>query len=163
MIDDLSDHLTDHLSDAGEPPCSAEVFDGAGEPDDAALARLIRDLADAVVVVDRDGVIVVWNSAATALFGWTSLEAAGRTLELIVPARLWTRHAVGFERVMATGRTEYGGRVLSVPAVHKDGRTISIAFTVTLLQHPADRRPHGIAAVIRDDTANRLARTAQIA
>ena len=142
----------------GDPACAAGVFEDAGEPDDAALARLVRDLADAVVVVDRDGTIVLWNRAATALFGWTAIEAAGRTLELIVPPRLWARHAAGFERVMATGHTDYGSTLLEVPATHKDGHTLSIAFTVTLWQDPAHRLPHGIAAIIRDDTANRLAR-----
>ncbi|MEO6122557.1 MAG: PAS domain S-box protein [Ilumatobacteraceae bacterium] len=152
--------MSDGFSDGGEAACSASTFAGAGEPDDAALARVVRELADAVVVVDADGVIVVWNSAATALFGWTALEAAGKTLELIVPTRLWARHAAGFARVMATGHTDYGSRLLEVPALRKDGTTMSIAFTVTLLRHPEHRLPHGIAAVIRDDTENREAKRA---
>jgi hypothetical protein len=41
--------------------------------------------------------------------------------------------------------------LLEVPALHRDGRTISIAFTVTLLRDEAG--VHAIAAVIRDDTA----------
>ena len=53
---------------------------------------------------------------------------------------------------METGHTEYGNRLLEVPAVHHDGRSMSVAFTVTLLTRPGDVRPVGIAAVIRDDT-----------
>jgi hypothetical protein len=56
---------------------------------------------------------------------------------------------------METGHTEYGSRLLEVPAVHRDGHTISIAFTVTLLLRPGERRPEAIAAVLRDDTTRR--------
>lgn len=144
----------------GEPACSAHLFDESVEPDDGTLGQLVRDLADAVVVCDRDGVIVFWNRAATTLFGWSALEAAGKSLELIVPPRLWDRHQRGYERVMQTGHTEYVGRMLEVPALHRDGHTFSIAFTVTLMRRAGQRTPSGIAAVIRDDTVQRLARLA---
>ena len=52
---------------------------------------------------------------------------------------------------MQTGETRYGTDVLRVPAVHKDGRSLSIAFTVGLL-HDADGTVTGIEAIIRDDT-----------
>ena len=116
------------------------------------LAQLVSQLADAVVIADPQGVIVFWNDAATALFGWPATEAIGAPLELIIPERLRARHGAGYERVMETGHTEYGDRLLEVPAVHRDGRAMSVAFTVTLLTRPGQVRPDGIAAVIRDDT-----------
>lgn len=143
------------MTDAGggEAACSAHLFEGGDSPSDEALAQLVRDLADAVVICDREGTIVFWNAAATALFGWSALEAGGKTLELIVPERLWKRHSIGFTGVMETGETQYGNRLLQVPAVHRDGHTFSIAFTVSLLHEGGQRLPSGIAAVIRDDTA----------
>jgi hypothetical protein len=53
---------------------------------------------------------------------------------------------------MRTGVTRYGTEVLRVPAVRKDGQSISIAFTVALLRD-RDGRVSGIAAVVRDETA----------
>ena len=53
---------------------------------------------------------------------------------------------------MESGHTEYGNRLLEVPAIHRDGRAISVAFTVTLLMVDDQTRPVGIAAVMRDDT-----------
>jgi PAS domain S-box-containing protein len=120
-------------------------------PSQDLLAGLVRDLADAVVIADAEGVITFWNPAATRLFGWTEEEAIGRTLDLIIPERLRDRHWEGYRRVMATGHTEYGDRLLEVPASHRDGRRLSIAFTVSLL-HGTPSVPIGIAAVIRDDT-----------
>jgi PAS domain S-box-containing protein len=123
--------------------------------DDRALAQLVRDLADAVVVADPEGIIVFWNAAATRIFGWSARDALGKSLDLIIPERLRARHWDGYRRVMESGHTDYGTRLLEVPAVHRDGHTISIAFTVTLLKRPGARQPYDIVAVMRDDTARR--------
>jgi len=53
---------------------------------------------------------------------------------------------------METGITKYGNDVLRVPAVHKDGHTLSIAFTVALL-HTPDGKVSAIVAVVRDESA----------
>lgn len=121
--------------------------------DDSCLARLVRDLADAVIICDSSGDIIFWNEAAGNVFGWAEEEVLGKSLDLIIPARLQGRHWDGYHRVMETGHTEYGGRLLEVPAQHKDGHSISIAFTVSLITGPGEKKPLGIAAVIRDDTA----------
>jgi PAS domain S-box-containing protein len=121
------------------------------EPSESELGALLRALADAVVVADAAGTIVFWNDAAEQLFGWSSADVIGQSLDLIIPERLRGRHWDGYHRVMATGETEYGGRLLEVPALHREGRPLSIGFTVTLLQHP-DGSVKGIAAVIRDET-----------
>ncbi len=136
----------------GEPACAASMFEPPAELSPATLAALVADLADAVVVADPDGRIVFWNAAATRLFGFAAEEACRSTLDLIIPERLRARHWSGYQRTMATGLTSYGGRLLEVPALHRDGRALSIAFTVTLLVAPGTRIPIGIAAVIRDDT-----------
>jgi PAS domain S-box-containing protein len=113
--------------------------------------QLVEALGDAVVVADASGAITLWNPAAERLFGFTHTEALGNSLDLIIPERLRERHWAGYRTTMASGETRYAHDVLRVPAVHKDGRTLSIAFTVALLDDP-QRRVTGIAAVIRDET-----------
>ena len=137
--------------EGGEGPCLVPMLDTAAI-DDHALAQLLRGLADAVVVADVEGTIVFWNEAATRLFGWSAGEAVGQNLDLIIPERQRARHWEGYRRVMASGDTTYGDRLLEVPAVHADGRRLSIAFTVTLVHPPGMSMPWAIAAVIRDDT-----------
>ncbi|HWJ96674.1 MAG TPA: PAS domain-containing protein [Acidimicrobiales bacterium] len=132
---------------------AAASNEGAGRtgPGEAELARLWSDVAEAVVIAEPAGTIVFWNDAAERLFGWPGAEARGQTLDLIIPARLRSRHWAGYERVMETGETSYGDRLLEVPAIHRDGRTLSVAFTVTLIVGPG----HGvdfIVAVLRDET-----------
>jgi PAS domain S-box-containing protein len=109
-------------------------------------------MGDAVVVSDANGAIVVWNAAATRLFGFSEQEALGQPLDLIIPDRLRGRHNEGYAKTVETGITRYGTSLLKVPALHKDGRQLSIAFTVALLTG-AQGEVQGVAAIIRDDTA----------
>ncbi len=114
--------------------------------------QLVAAVGDAVVVSDPSGAITVWNAAAERMFGFTAAEALGQSLDLIIPQRLRERHWEGYHKTMATGQTRYGSDVLRVPAAHKDGRALSIAFTVALL-YSAQQQVSGIVAVIRDETA----------
>jgi PAS domain S-box-containing protein len=113
--------------------------------------QLVEALADAVIVADSSGAIRFWNPAAERLFGFTESEALGRSLDLIVPERFRERHWAGYKKTMAAGQTRYAHDVLRVPAVHKDGRPLSIAFTVGLLHGPQGNVT-GILALIRDET-----------
>jgi PAS domain S-box-containing protein len=113
---------------------------------------LIQSAGDAIVAAGMDGSILLWNRAAERIFGYTEAEALGRSLDLIIPERLQNRHWEGYRRVMQTGETRYGTEVLRVPAVHKDGRRLSIAFTVALLYAPS-QEIQAIAAIMRDETS----------
>ena len=116
------------------------------------LARQIVDQApDAIVFADRDGVIWLWNAGAEAMFGYGVDEAVGQTLDLIIPERLRARHWTGFNNTMATGVTRYARQVLAVPAIRKDGTSMSVEFTVALLHESGALV--GITAIIRDVTA----------
>ena len=113
--------------------------------------QVVEALGDAVVVADAGGVITLWNPAAERLFGFTKTDALGKSLDLIIPERLRQRHWAGYDKAMASGETCPGRDLLRVPAVHKDGRQLSISFTVGLLFGP-EGKVTGIAAVIRDDS-----------
>jgi len=119
------------------------------------LKQLVDAVGDAIVVSDAGGAIILWNPAAERMFGFTESEALGQSLDIIIPQRQQQRHWDGFHKTMATGKTKYGHDVLRVPAAHKDGRSLSIAFTVALLHSP-DQKVSSIVAVIRDET-NRFA------
>ena len=111
----------------------------------ATLARaLLESASDAIVATDRDGAITFWNAGA---------EAAGQSLDLIIPERLRARHWAGYGEVMRTGESRYGhGDLLSVPSLRKDGTPISVEFTIVPLKDEHGRMA-GMAAVMRDVTA----------
>jgi PAS domain S-box-containing protein len=114
--------------------------------------QLLDGSPDAILVSDREGVTRYWNAAATRLFGFTAEEAVGKSMDLIVPDRLRGRHWDGWNKVMETGVTRYGaGQLLAVPATHRDGRTLSVEFSIQLLRDEAGRIAW-VAAVFRDVT-----------
>lgn len=114
---------------------------------------LVNVIGDAVIVCDAAGAIIEWNPACERMFGFASAEALGRSLDLIIPERQRQRHWDGYHKTMATGQTRYGHDVLRVPALHKDGRALSIAFTVALLPAGEGQSTGSIVAVVRDETA----------
>ena len=109
-------------------------------------------MPEAVIFADRQGVVRLWNRGAETMFGYAASEALGRSLDLIIPERFRARHWEGYHQVMATGVTRYGQRLLAVPAMRKDGRRISIEFSIALLK---DERGEvaGALAIVRDVTA----------
>ncbi|RTL64228.1 MAG: PAS domain S-box protein [Hyphomicrobiales bacterium] len=114
-------------------------------------AEIVAAAGDAIVVSDAEGRIVVWNAAATRIFGYAEAEALGQSLDIITPERHRKRHWEGYHKTVATGVTKYGADVLRVPAITKAGGTLSIAFTVALLRD-ADGKVSGVLAVMRDET-----------
>ncbi len=112
---------------------------------------LVNHIGEAVVISDRDENILFWNASAERIFGYTQEEALGKTLSIITPERFRERHSKGYFHTMQTGQTKYGNTLLKVPAVHKDGRSISIAFSVCML-FDEQKKPVAIAAIIRDET-----------
>jgi len=115
------------------------------------LSQLVQSVGDAVIVVDAHEKIVLWNPAATRIFGYSETEALGNTLDLIVPERQRHRHNEGCRKSMETGITRYGTSLLKVPALHKDRSMLSIAFTVGML-FDEHQKVNGIVAIIRDET-----------
>ncbi|WP_438278859.1 PAS domain-containing protein [Nitrobacter sp.] len=119
----------------------------------AIAAALLHSSADAVIATDRDGTITFWNPGAVRIFGHCADEATGRSLDLIIPESLRARHWAGYHEVMRTGQSRYsGGDVLAVPALHKDGRRISLEFTIVPVKDAAGRIT-GLVSVLRDVTA----------
>jgi PAS domain S-box-containing protein len=114
--------------------------------------RILDGSPDAIVVCEPSGHVEFWNRGAERIFGFSRAEAVGASLDLIIPQRLRVRHWTGWKTAMSTGETRYGeGQLLAVPALRKDGRQISIEFSIQLLRD-AYGRVEWVVAIIRDVT-----------
>jgi PAS domain S-box-containing protein len=122
----------------------------AGLPVD--YRQLVEGMGDGVIACNAAGEIILWNAAATRIFGFSEDEALGQSLDLIIPERQRKRHWDGYDKTMRTGETRYGADLLRVPALHRDGKPLSIAFTVAMLHSP-EQAVTAIVAVVRDETA----------
>jgi PAS domain S-box-containing protein len=117
------------------------------------MCQQILTLApDAIMFADREGIIRLWNNGAERIFGYSSKQAIGQSLDLIIPEKLRERHWEGYHKTMTTGETRYGTELLSVPAMHQSGSRLSTEFSIVMLVDD-DKKPLGVAAIMRDITA----------
>ncbi|MFB6446653.1 PAS domain S-box protein [Bradyrhizobium tunisiense] len=114
-------------------------------------AKIAEDVADALIYSDRDGTIMRWNRAATALFGFTAAEALGQNLDLIIPEHLRAAHWKGFEAALASGAMKLAGRPTLTRAQHKSGRKLYIEMTFALVRDSGGN-VLGSVAMARDVT-----------
>lgn len=96
------------------------------------MRRLVIDSAlDAIIAIDEEGRITLWNPNAEAMFGWKSEEVVGHLLaETIIPASLREAHTSGLARFIATGEAQVIGKRLELPALTKDGTELSVELTI---------------------------------
>ena len=129
------------------------MIDDADFTGQSIAAAILGAPANAIVASDRQGLIRFWSAGAERIFGYSGSEALGKSLDLIIPERLRARHWEGYRQVMADGRSRYdAGELLSVPALRKDGSTVSVEFSITPLRS-AHGGIAGLVAVMQDVTA----------
>jgi len=96
------------------------------------LRTMIEASLDAVIVIDTDGRVTHFNSAAVTIFGYTRDEALGRDMgEMCLPERFRQDHRRGMERYLATGSGAVAnkGRVM-LTAQRRDGREFPVEAAI---------------------------------
>jgi PAS domain S-box-containing protein len=120
-------------------------------PDDL-FNRILDGSPDAILICDDTGIVRYWNVAAERVFGFGAAEVVGASMDRIIPERYRARHWAAWEETMKTGVTHYGdGQLLAVPALTKDGRQISIEFSIQLITG-VNGQIEWVVAIIRDVT-----------
>ena len=88
---------------------------------------LANAIADPVLLVNEQGVIVFTNPAAEVAFGYAPGGLVGRSLQVIVPQRLRDAHVAGLRRVVETGRRGLPSWTgVRLQALHRDGREFPV-------------------------------------
>jgi diguanylate cyclase (GGDEF)-like protein/PAS domain S-box-containing protein len=124
----------------------------AKEIDERALfGALFASAADAIVVVDESGRIVLANASCETLLGHSPESLRGKDMAVLVPQR-FTEHGRQCARYSASPSPRPMGRGLQFFALHADGREIPVDISlspVTLGGHRlvacAIREEHGRA------------------
>ena len=136
-------------------------------PQDLGIGKLFDNVRDAVIVADVfTGRIILWNPAATEIFGYTTSEALGGLgVEALVPERLKERHRARLSRYRETGHGAYvdSRAVLDLPAVRKGGEEIRVELTLSPIKPLSEKEAEGrrlVLAVVRDVTERKGAEQA---
>lgn len=126
-------------------------------PQDLGIGRLFERIQDAAVVAEAETQrIVLWNEAATNIFGYSISEALELRVEDLVPEHLKGQHRTGIARYAKTGRGPYinSHKPLELPALRKDGKEIYVELSLSPVgpQGNISRNEHFVLALIRDIT-----------
>ncbi|HEY9105913.1 MAG TPA: PAS domain S-box protein, partial [Roseateles sp.] len=116
--------------------------------DAAALYHaLFAASADALLLVDAGGRIVLSNPAATALLGYAADELAGLSVDALVPDAIRPRHAAYREGYAKNPRPRPMGTQMELVARRKDGTEVMVEIALSPLP---DRGLPYVVAAIRD-------------
>ncbi len=120
------------------------------------LAAIVESTGDAVIAKTLEGVIVSWNEGAERLYGYTSAEAVGRNVALIVPPE-----QIG-ELPALLGRLRDGERIshFETTRIRKDGTRVEVSLSLSPI---TDHRGAvvGASTIARDVTERRRAEAAR--
>ncbi len=118
--------------------------------------RLIMNSAlDAIVCIDKNGLITVWTPQAERIFGWNEKEALGRSLsDTIIPPQFRAQHTEGMKRYTATGQGPALRRLMELTAVNREGNEFPIEISIIPVQQG---ETEFFCAFIRDITERKKA------
>jgi PAS domain S-box-containing protein len=90
-------------------------------------AAIVESSNDAIVSKNLDGIIVSWNAATERLFGYSSAEAVGRPITILIPSELRDEESVLFQRLRVGGRVEHYETV----RIAKSGMRVPVSLTIS--------------------------------
>jgi PAS domain S-box-containing protein len=129
----------------------ARQTDDSGLQQSDLFQAVVEQAPDALIFADRSGAIGLWNRASEILFGYSAAEVLGKSLDIIIPERLRSAHWAGFQKAIDTGQAKYAGRVLTTRSMHKNGKTLYVDLSFSLVRK-SDGTIAGALAIGRDCT-----------
>jgi PAS domain S-box-containing protein len=111
------------------------------------LSAIVECSGDAIMSMDKGGIITTWNAAAERLFAYTAREALGKHVRAVVPD---DRLAALEATLLEVQRHAHSTTIETVRA-DKSGRRIAVSLTVSPLQD-SQGRMIGSVAIARDIT-----------
>jgi two-component system, cell cycle sensor histidine kinase and response regulator CckA len=129
------------------------------EQEAAQYFELLRTIVDAaplaIIVVDENSNVSLWNHAAERMFGWRSSEVLGRPSQHVPP-----EYRTEYDRTRAQARDAGRSEKFRGRRVTKDGRLLDVVITAAPV-FGADGRYHGTMGIVEDVTQQRLAEERQ--
>jgi adenylate cyclase len=94
------------------------------------LQSILQSANDAIVSIDAEGRVILWNPTAAEMFGYSAAEMVGQPLTAIIPERFRQGHREGIARVVAGGERHVIGQTVELAGLHRDGREFPIELSL---------------------------------
>ncbi|HEV3220337.1 MAG TPA: PAS domain S-box protein, partial [Candidatus Acidoferrales bacterium] len=111
------------------------------------LAAIVESSDDAIISKDLNGTITSWNAAAERIFQYTSQEAIGQHITLIIPPELREEEVQILKRLRNGERIDHSETI----RVAKNGQRLNISLTVSPIRD-SHGRVIGASKIARDVT-----------
>jgi two-component system sensor kinase FixL len=96
----------------------------------AHLQSILDTMPEAMIVIDEHGIMQSFSSAAERLFGYSTAEAVGQNVNILMPAPYRENHDGYLQRYKDTGQRRIIGIGRVVVGQHKNGTTFPIELAV---------------------------------
>lgn len=126
---------------------------------EACLAAIVRTSMEAIISINEQQQIVLFNPMAEALFGIAALDAIGKTLDLLLPERFRSAHTQHVRRFGVTGVSDRQmGLQRTLYALRSDGSEFPIEASISQTNDGHGRKLFTV--MLRDITERVRAETA---
>lgn len=96
-------------------------------------AEALRQAGDAIIVIDRDGIIHEWNDKCAELFGHSAEDAIGHDVKLIIPEKLREAHDRAFHAAMEVGHLASDGHPRRTKGITATGDPVYVVMTFAVV------------------------------
>jgi len=123
----------------------------------AATLAILDTAVDAIIIIDRNGIIDTFNQAAVEMFGYQADEIIGQSVTKLMPEPHSSQHEVYVNRYLKTGDKKIIGIGRELEAIDKAGKKFPIYLSVSEIHLEGQRRFTGIIRDLSEQRADREA------
>ncbi|GEM_PF-2967216 len=116
------------------------------------LASIVEYSNDAIIGKTTDGIVISWNPAAEAIYGYSAEETVGRSISVVIP----TNRREEFETIL--DKIRHGKQIshYETERLRKDGQTVFVSLSVSPVMDKAGNLV-GVSTITRDITDRKRA------
>ncbi len=109
---------------------------------------LIESAQDAIICINEEGTIYIWNKLAEKIFGYAKNEVIGQAVTTIIPEKYKPLHQNGIKRFLKTRKAKIIGKSMEVRGRTKAGTEIPIELSLSFYKTESDK--YFFIGILRD-------------